>query len=130
MILQRSDSGLYVPYEPPKQKTQAELMAEYRSRHRYCPSCGSDGIEQTCIGRMVHNAEEYVDPNTGTCTTCGWHGRVHDLTAERNSNMTLDEFVATVKEIGNNPPLSACATGCMLTDLVERFEASQRKESK
>lgn len=88
MILQRSSSGLYVPYKPPKKPTQAELMAEYHKLHCCCPKCGKIDYEQTCIGRFIFDLEDYEDPNWATCHSCGWHGKIHELTEQPIDNST------------------------------------------
>lgn len=55
-----------------------ELISTYNSEHSFCPNCGSDNIEQTCVGYIFYDIETFKDENRAICS-CGWRGIVHDL---------------------------------------------------
>jgi hypothetical protein len=52
-----------------------ELWAEYHKLHSACPACGTNGVEQTCIG-IIGPPPDRV--NRCRCA-CGWRGVVDDL---------------------------------------------------
>ena len=52
----------------------------YYYLHRYCPNCGNDELETTCIGIIFNSLATAKDTNRAYCYKCGWSGIVHDLT--------------------------------------------------
>ena len=87
----------------------------YYEQHRFCPSCGSDGITQKTAGYL--GDEDY---NAAGCD-CGWRGVVHDLIAVKvpdnkppaqtadvdEVRQVLAELVALVREAMKPPAIEA-----------------------
>ena len=55
-----------------------EAMNTYYLMHSFCPSCGKDDVERTCVGQWFRDSETFKDENKAMCS-CGWVGIVHDL---------------------------------------------------
>lgn len=62
---------------------QQEIHCKYNLLHQNCPECGSDLIEQTCMGFIYTDLESAYDGNRASCHKCGWHGIVHNLVGDK-----------------------------------------------
>ena len=61
-------------------RERRRMIELYRSRHVYCPECGSDHVVQTTMMPLQWMPGPYRDlSNDAGCGECGWHGKVDDL---------------------------------------------------
>lgn len=68
------------------------MTGNYYENHRFCPICGNNKLEYTCVGYLD------IDRNRATCI-CGWRGIVDNLIDHK---ITLKEKINKFKELKQN----------------------------
>lgn len=85
-------NGLLVPYEPPAQRTQEQLYAEYHAQHEVCHVCGGDNYCTTCTCTFMVPGQEHRDNNHIICA-CGWKGIRHDMVPKSMERKIRDAYL-------------------------------------
>lgn len=53
---------------------------QWKEAHQACPQCGSKNVEQTTLGPICLDPNNYRDDsNTAKCLGCNWVGKVNKL---------------------------------------------------
>ena len=57
-----------------------QFRDEYKSNHRYCPKCGSEGHMTTLVGYVLNmdDKENYKNLNNCQCSNCGDKHTAHE----------------------------------------------------